>query len=65
MWILQGGLSRLCFSIVPALTAAVGIPVLLYLYPAAAKDDMGFLVSQRFPLYIHLLHMIYNGKRLW
>lgn len=36
-------LLRLCFSIIPAVTGLAAIPVLLYLYPEAAKDDAKFL----------------------
>ena len=38
IWVL-----RLCFSIVPALTGLLALPVLLCLYPDAAKDDKAFL----------------------
>jgi GPH family glycoside/pentoside/hexuronide:cation symporter len=36
-------LLRLCFSIIPAVTGLIAIPVLVYLYPEAAKDDEKFL----------------------
>ena len=36
-------LLRLCFSIIPAVTGLAAIPVLLYMYPEAAKDDARFL----------------------
>jgi GPH family glycoside/pentoside/hexuronide:cation symporter len=36
-------LLRLCFSIIPAITGLVAIPILLYMYPEAAKDDVKFL----------------------
>lgn len=34
---------RLCFSIIPAATGLLAVPILLFLYPAAAKDDKKFL----------------------
>ena len=38
-------LLRLCFSIIPAITAVLAIPILVYLYPEEAKDDENFLAE--------------------
>ena len=35
----------MCFSIVPAFFCLLGLPILLYLYPKAARDDAKFLAE--------------------
>jgi hypothetical protein len=49
-------LLRLCFSIIPAVTTLISIPVLVCLYPKVAKQDEQFLETVQTGLAQHAQH---------